>query len=79
MVFTLSGRIDGAGLLELENIIKTEQQNVMLDLKDVNLASREAVAFLLRCQDDGIVTKHCPTYIREWIDKERERKGPDSL
>lgn len=79
VVFTLSGRIDGASLLQLENMIRPEQQDVVLDLKDVSLASREAVAFLVRCQADGIVTKHCPTYIIEWIAKEKEGKRPDPL
>jgi anti-anti-sigma regulatory factor len=74
VVFTLSGRIDDESLRELKNTIKTEQRGVVLNLKDVSLASREAVAFLVRCQEDGILTENCPAYIREWIAKERERK-----
>ncbi len=74
VVLILSGRIDDESLPELENTIKTEKQGVVLNLKDVSLASREAVAFLVRCQEDGILTENCPAYIREWIAKERERK-----
>jgi hypothetical protein len=73
VVFTLSGRIQGENVAELQRLLELERvgRGLVLDLKDVTLVDRDAVKFLARCEADSIELKNCPAYIREWIEKER--------
>jgi len=79
-VFTLSGRIEAEGVTELKRLFDLEPagHGLALDLKDVTLADRDAVKFLLRCEEHGIQLENCPAYIREWIEREREAKHSEA-
>ena len=70
VIFALSGRIETENLTQLEPLIRTDLKAAVLDLKEVNLVSREAVRFLAQCEDAGIKIQNCPDYIREWIARE---------
>ena len=70
VVFLLSGRIETENVMQLESLLSAESKPVVLDLKEVNLVSREVVQFLVRCENDGITIQNCPAYIREWIARE---------
>ena len=70
VVFSLSGRITGAVLAELQKLLKGEAGDIALDLKDVKLVNRDAVIFLASCEAKGVKLSNCPRYIREWIEKE---------
>ena len=72
VVFTLSGRIKAVRLAELEKLLKCEagDHNLVLDLQEVKLVDRDAVSFLANCESKGVNIANCPTYIREWIEKE---------
>lgn len=70
-VFLLSGRIEGEGIPQLENLISTEKRQVVLDLGEVTLAGLAGVRFLARCEQTGIKIQNCPAYIREWISREQ--------
>jgi ABC-type transporter Mla MlaB component len=72
VVFTLSGRIQAEDLDELQTLLESEpaDRSLTLDLKEVKLVDREAVAFLADCEAKGITLAHCPAYIREWIERE---------
>ena len=73
-VFALSGRIQAehiAGLKELFEL-GLNSQNVVLDLIELTLVDREGVRFLMRCEADGIGLEHCPAYVREWIQREKD-------
>jgi len=48
---------------------------VILELEDGTLVDRDGVAFLARCEGEGIGLEHCPAYVREWLQKEREGIG----
>jgi hypothetical protein len=76
VVFTLSGRIETEDVVELQRLfdLETTDHPIVLDLKDVTLADRDAVNFLMRCEDDGIRLENCPPYIREWVERGREMK-----
>jgi hypothetical protein len=76
VVFTLSGRIEAEGVTELQRLFDLESagHRVALDLKDVTLADRDAVKFLLSCEEHGIHLDNSPPYIREWIERVRETK-----
>ena len=73
VVFTLSGRIEADDVTELQRLLELESasRHLVLDLKDVTLADRDAVSFLMRCEENGIRIKNCPPYIREWIEREK--------
>jgi hypothetical protein len=75
VVFTLSGRMGEEHIAELETLIRSEEngRHIVLDLRDLTLAGRDAISFLGRCEADGITLKNCSAYIREWV--ARERRG----
>ncbi len=74
VVFTLSGRIGGERVAELQSLLEFEAQHhrIVLNLQEVDLVDRDAVRFLARCAADGIQLEQCPAYIREWIVRESD-------
>ncbi len=75
--FTLSGRIEAEDVAELQRLLDLEASghHFALDLQDVTLLDRDAVKFLARREVDGIQLENCPAYIREWIERETDRKN----
>ena len=75
VVLTLSGRIQLEHLAELQTLLEFEapDHSIVLDLSEVRLVGRDAVRFLTHCEADGVKLDNCPAYIREWIEKERNR------
>ena len=73
VVFRLSGRMGLEETVELETLIKSEEngRRIVLDLKDVTLVGQDAIAFLERCEADSITLKNCAGYVREWITRQR--------
>ena len=71
VVFMLSGRIEMIHIVELQRLFDLEDSDVVLDLHDVQLVDRAAVAFLERWEANGVTLDGCPAYLREWIEKER--------
>jgi anti-anti-sigma regulatory factor len=73
VVLTLSGRMDGENVVELQDLFASESQGqpIVLDLRDLTLVDQDAVNYLERCEADGIRFKNCPAYIREWITRQR--------
>ena len=68
----VSGRIQAEQLPDLRRSIDTERtRDVVLDLSEVSLVDGEVVLFLLQCEMQGIRLAHCPTYVREWMVRER--------
>ncbi len=78
VVLKLSGRIDAGGLSELRKALASEctAENLVLDLREVDIAGQEAVEFLAGCETSGARLRGCPDYLREWI--RRERNGGNS-
>jgi hypothetical protein len=74
VVFRLSGQMGLEETVELETLIKSEENGrpIVLDLKDVTLVGRDAIAFLERCEADSITLKNCAGYVREWITRQRD-------
>ena len=75
VVFTLSGRIEAEDVKELRELLALEAagQHVVLDLRDVTLVNQGAITFLSCCEADSIKLKHCPAYVREWIERVKGR------
>jgi hypothetical protein len=70
MVFTLSGRLKAEEVAELKALFDADYSTIVLDLRDVRLADRDAVKFLRDCEADGMKLENCPAYVREWMDRE---------
>jgi anti-anti-sigma regulatory factor len=71
-VFTLSGRMDTEHVVELKELFDHDYRDIILDLRDLRLADRDAVRFLKGCEEDGMKLQKCPAYIREWMDREKD-------
>src|SRR5258705_13959371 len=71
-VFTLSGRMEAEQVAELMELFDRAYRNVILDLRDVRLADRDAVTFLRVCEADGMKLENCPAYVREWMGREKD-------
>ena len=57
---------------ELMKLFDRDYRNIILDLRDVRLADRDAVRFLRGCETDGVKLENCPAYVREWMDREQD-------
>ena len=70
-VLTVSGRLDAENINELRESLDQlpDGDAIALDLADLLLADREAVRFLGDREVSGrIVLRHCPAYIRRWLE-----------
>ena len=75
-VLTVSGRLDAENISELRRSLDIVPAGdaVVLDLADLLLADREAIRVLGDLEASGrIVLRHCPAYIRRWLESERIR------
>jgi anti-anti-sigma regulatory factor len=71
-VFTLSGRMEAEQVPELKQLFDGDYRRIILDLRDVRRADRDAVKFLRSCERDGMKLENCPAYVREWMDREKD-------
>jgi hypothetical protein len=73
-VFVLSGRIEKQAIHELTRLfeLQMDYRNIVLDLKDVGIIHRDAVRFLVGCEAEGVKLENCASYIREWMERERD-------
>jgi hypothetical protein len=75
VVLRVSGRIRAEDVETLRDLLGQEKGRVAIDLKDVLLVAREAVTLLEASEASGTELRNCPSYIREWVDRERARAG----
>ena len=75
VVFTVSGRLEADNVGELSALFTAEPAGraLVLDLKDLLLVDRDAVRFLRACEEDSIVLRNCPPYIRAWMARDGEQ------
>ena len=74
VVLNISGRIGAGELIELQRALFSEEtapKGVELDLQNVRLVDQSAVTFFACCEAGGTRLRNCPSYIREWIDREK--------
>jgi len=73
-VFNLSGRIDAQAIAELKRLfeLQTNYRDIVLDLKDVCVIDRDVMRFFIRCEADGVKLENCASYIREWMEREKD-------
>jgi anti-anti-sigma regulatory factor len=73
-VWRICGRIEVEGLAELRDTVSCQEsayEKVVLDLQEVWLVDQQAVTFLAACEAKGAQLRNCPSYIREWIQREK--------
>ena len=79
VVFILSGEMEIEHVTRLQEFIAEEAHNrITLDLKDITIADRVAVRFLVEAEARGIRVTNCPEYVRSWIAAEK-RSGAEAL
>jgi hypothetical protein len=73
-VFILSGRIEKQAIAELTRLfeLQTDRHEIVLDLKDVGVVDRDVVSFFVRCEAEGVKLENCASYIREWMEREKD-------
>jgi hypothetical protein len=71
VILRISGRITGQDVDMLRALLEQERSAVAIDLKDVLLVAREAVQLLALRESNGAELRNCPSYIRQWVTKER--------
>lgn len=73
VVLVLSGDIAGDHIADLETLVGTGKNGpLVLDLKHVSVVDRAGVLLLARSEGRGATLLNCPSYVREWIHRERE-------
>jgi hypothetical protein len=68
----LSGHFQADHIGELTNQLQDNGPQFVLDLMEVTVVDVEVVRFLGACEANGVKIVHCPRYIREWMNRERE-------
>jgi hypothetical protein len=72
----LSGRIQSDQVASIQSEMNDACRSKILDLSEVTLVDLDVVRFLIRCEDEGIELVQRPSYIREWMLRERAEGGP---
>ena len=67
----LSGRLESDLIENIRSAMSEGGTHKILDLSEVTLVDLAAVRFLITCEAEGIELTHCPSYVREWIVRER--------
>jgi hypothetical protein len=67
----LSGRIQADQIASIRSEMDHDCKTRILDLREVTLVDLGVVRFLIRCENEGVELVQCPSYIREWILRER--------
>ena len=73
-MFILSGRIDTQATAELRRLFEgqTDCRDIVLDMKDVRVIDRDVMCFFISCEADGVKLENCASYIREWMEREKD-------
>ncbi|HEY6769485.1 MAG TPA: hypothetical protein VI386_32485 [Candidatus Sulfotelmatobacter sp.] len=57
---------------ELTQLFPADYRNIILDLRDLRLADRDAVKFLRNCKAEGMKLENSPAYVSEWMEREED-------
>ena len=67
----LSGRIQSDHIAYIRSAMNGGCAQKILDLSEVTLVDVGVVRFLMACEDEGVEFVQCPSYILEWMLRER--------
>jgi len=61
-------------MAELRRLFELQSDfcGIVIDLKDVGVVDRDVVCFFVRCEANGVKPENCPSYIREWMEREKD-------
>ncbi len=70
VVFTVMGQLNAHNIGELSALLAQEKAGtaLVLDLADLMGVDRQTVSFLREWRARGIALRHCPDYLRTWIE-----------
>ena len=71
----LSGRIQSDQIATIRSEVNDACTTRVLDLSEVTLVDLGAVRFLIGCEDEGVELVQCPSWVREWMLRERAEGG----
>ncbi|HYZ87445.1 MAG TPA: hypothetical protein VE621_23720 [Bryobacteraceae bacterium] len=71
VILRVSGRMRAENVDTLREVLVPQNGRVVVDLEELALVDREAVAFLALSEISGIELRNCRAYIREWVDREK--------
>lgn len=74
----VSGRIQSANIGFIQAQLNAGCASKTLDLGEVTLVDIGAVRFLIQCEDEGVELVRRPSYVREWMLRERAERAPAS-
>lgn len=63
----------------LRDLLESEEGRVTIDLEEVIIVGRDFVKLLAFSEANGIDLRNCPSYVREWIDREKTIAEPSNL
>jgi hypothetical protein len=69
----LSGQFQAEQIAELKKQLLDHGARLVLDLAELTVVDVDVVRYLGACEASGMKVVNCPRYIREWINRERER------
>ena len=72
VVLRISGRITGDNTV-LRARSRKKSGAVAIELGDLGVIDCDAVKVLALSEANGTALRNCPAYIREWIEREREK------
>ena len=68
----LSGQFQAEHIAEVKRQLQENGPRFVLDLTEVTVVDVEVVRLFVVCEANGAKIVHCPRYIREWMNRERE-------
>jgi hypothetical protein len=75
MTLKISDRLRRENLADLQNRVEADPTRTVLDVSEVTLVDLEVVRFLNACEDQGVEVANPSPYIREWMNRERNRES----
>jgi hypothetical protein len=72
----LSGRIQADQIASIRSEMEDGCTSKILDLSQITLVDIGVVRFLNTCEDQGVELVQCPSYVREWMLRERTQEEP---
>ncbi|HEX4164381.1 MAG TPA: hypothetical protein VHZ55_02825 [Bryobacteraceae bacterium] len=72
VILRVSGRMRAENVNTFREVLGRQNGRVVIDLEELALVDREAVAFLALSEINGIELRNCAAYIREWVDREKQ-------
>jgi hypothetical protein len=74
LTIRLTGRMKEECLEDLKTLLDDANPGAVLNLGDVSLVGVEVVRFLANCEKAGVELVDCSPYIRDWINREIDKR-----